>query len=69
MVDDVVGPGFHATVTSTFEDLGEKSLLRIRQQVGLTQQANTLRRRAIRRDAERRLVASLRRIKAVTEAT
>ena len=69
MIDDVVGSDFQATVTSTLEDLGAESLLRIRQEVALTRQVNTLRRRAIRRDAERRLDASLRRIKAVAEAT
>lgn len=69
MIDDVVGSDFQATVTSTLEDLGEESLLRIRQEVALTRQVNTLRRRAIRRDAERRLDASLRHIKAVAEAT
>ncbi len=69
MVDNVVGPGFSMTATTTFEDVAGKCLLRIRYEVALTQRVNALRRRATRYHADRRLIAGLARIKTVAEAT
>lgn len=67
VVDDVIGPGVQATVSSTFEDLGGGSRLTIRQEVALTRRANVLRRRTMRRVADRQLAAALTCIKAVAE--
>ncbi|MCA1703242.1 MAG: SRPBCC family protein [Actinobacteria bacterium] len=67
-VDEVDGPGFRSTVTTTVEAMTDGSRLTIRQEVVFMGRLSLLRRRAVREDASRRLVAALARMKSVAES-